>query len=101
MLINHMVEHNMNYAQDVDWKELVKMPKFAGCTKAYLQNLHKISRTHVKLMLPELRPEELTARMIQRYLQNSSKRRVLTRKKKMKEKNVEKLIQFYCTNIQQ
>merc|ERR1719154_178247 len=38
VLVNHMVENKLNYAQDIDWKELEKLPQFAGTTTQYLAN---------------------------------------------------------------
>ena len=38
VLLDHLVENNMDYTQDVDWKELAKLPKFAGSTPTYLQS---------------------------------------------------------------
>ena len=95
MLINHMVEHNMNHAQDVDWKELVKLPKFAGTSTAYLQNIHQVLRDQTRKKHPELSPEELTSEEIQRYLNNTTRRAP----KKNKEENREKIINFYCTTF--
>ena len=36
VLLDHLVKNNMDYTQNVDWKELAKLPKFAGSTPSYL-----------------------------------------------------------------
>jgi len=94
MLINHMVEHEMDHAQDVDWKELVKLPKFAGSSTAHLQSIYQMLKGQAKKKYPERTPKEpLTAKEIKKYLNNSTKRA----RKKNKEENIEKLIQFYLS----
>ena len=93
MLINHMVEHEMDHAQDVDWKELVKLPKFAGSSTAHLQSIYQMLKGQAKKKYPDLTPKELTAKEIRKYLNNSTKRAP----KKNKEGNIDKLIQHYLS----
>jgi len=95
VLINHMVEHDMDHAQDVDWKALVKLPKFAGTSTAYLQNIHKTLRDQTKRKHLELSPQELTSKAIQIYLNKCTRRAP----RKNKEENQEKLINFYRSTV--
>ena len=84
----------MNYVQDVNWKDLVKLPKFAGSTTRYLQRKWDSMRTNTGKMYPELSEEELTTEAIQRWY-NSSKRNST----KKKEEYQEELVSFYLANI--
>jgi len=73
VLIDHMVEQNMMHAQDVDWKELVKLPKFAGCNARYLQDLH----ANLRMVLRKekgMGPDQTTSLEIQKYLRSSLRR---------------------------
>jgi len=67
VLINHLLEHNMNYTQDVDWKKLAKLPKFAGTTSSYLSKKYSNMRTITGQKYPELSDVQLTTEAIQRY----------------------------------
>jgi len=95
VLVNHMVEHGMDYAQDVDWKELVKLDKFAGTTTGYLQRKLDDARKATSTKYPNLLPEELTSEEMQRYL-NSSERYGTP---ETKEERQQQLIEYYVTNI--
>merc|ERR1711874_536485 len=95
VLINHMVEHGMDYTQDVDWEELVKLDKFAGTTTGYLQREFAVVRQRTSRKNPNLLPEELTSEELQRYL-NSSERRGTPERI---EERQQRLIQYYVTNI--
>merc|ERR1711971_159365 len=53
VLLDHLVENNMKYTQDVDWKELAKLPKFAGTTSTYLREKLKNMRINTHAMSPE------------------------------------------------
>jgi len=94
VLIQHMVEHSMEQAQDVDWKELVKLDKFAGTTSTYLRRQHLSLRVATGRSFPDLSSEELTTGAIQRYLDTSSRRPAAK-----KEEYQEHLISFYLRNI--
>ena len=94
VLISHLVENNLNYAQEVDWKELVKLPKFSGTTPSYLQKILANLIVHAAKKYPELSQAELTSGTVQRYLNNSTRYRST---KKMKYQ--ENLIAFYVSNI--
>jgi len=70
VLVSHMRENKLNYSQDVDWKQLVKLPQFAGTTPYYLgQMLNKI-RSSVQQKHPEISAAEITAETLQWYLDN-------------------------------
>merc|ERR1719431_915078 len=73
-LIKHMVEHDLMFAQDVDWKELIKLPKFAGTTVRHLQNTHGEVRRQTKRLNPTLGNEELTSVELLRHLRNASRK---------------------------
>ena len=94
LLINHMVDHDMHHSQDVDWNEIVKLPEFAGASKAHLQYIYQmlISQTRKKY---KLSPEELTSKEIQKYQLITPKKRL----RKNKAEHTEKLVQFYQTTI--
>jgi len=71
ILINHMVEHNMMHAQDVDWKKLVNLSKFSGCTELFLQDLHANLKTRTRNVNKGMGAKDATSIEIQRYLQSS------------------------------
>ena len=70
ILINHMVEHNMMHAQDVEWKKLAQLPKFSGCTESFLQSLHGNLKSRTNKMTGS---KDATSIEIQKYLQSSSR----------------------------
>merc|ERR1719318_1011259 len=74
VLLDHLVENNMNYAQDVDWKELAKLPKFAGSTSTYLSNQLSYMKAATQAMSPKLSPVELTTGAIQSWYRNSERK---------------------------
>eukprot|EP00090_Calanus_glacialis_P044662 TRINITY_DN7994_c0_g1_i15.p1 TRINITY_DN7994_c0_g1~~TRINITY_DN7994_c0_g1_i15.p1 ORF type:complete len:443 (-),score=123.48 TRINITY_DN7994_c0_g1_i15:52-1224(-) len=74
VLLDHLVENNMDYTQDVDWKELAKLPKFAGSTSSYLSRQLSSMRVTTRAMSPELSPVELTTGAIQSWYNNSQRR---------------------------
>ena len=94
VLLDQLLEYNMNFVRDVDWKELVKLPKFAGSTTRYLQQKWDSMRTNTGRMYPELSEEQLTTEAIQRW-HNISKRNST----KKKEEYHEELVAFYRANI--
>ena len=67
LLIKHLVENQLDYTQQVDWKELAKLPKFAGTTPTYLRITYQNLRTGTKRRYPELSREELNTGAILRY----------------------------------
>ena len=67
VMINHLLEHNMNYAQEVDWKELAKLSKFAGTTSAYLSQMYALLRSNTGMKYPELSEEHLNTEAIRRF----------------------------------
>ena len=85
MLLDHLVENNMNYAQDVDWKELAKLPKFAGSTSSYLQKQLSNMRVNTRAMSPELSPAELTTGAVQSWYDNSLRNRSVKREEYQEE----------------
>jgi len=91
-LIDHMVEHDMNHAQDVDWVELTKLPQFSGSTVRSLQHIHGLLKQKTKRFFPDLNPEHLTSMEIQKYLKTRKKRAASKNKKEYEEK----LIAYYC-----
>ena len=96
VLINHLLEHQMNYVLDVNWKELVKLTKFVGSTTRYLQRKLDSMRTNTGKMYPELREEELTTEAIQRWYNSSNRNST-----KKKDEYQEELVSFYLANIYQ
>merc|ERR1719318_939131 len=71
-LLKHMVEEQgAMYAQDVDWKELTTLPKFAGTTTKYLQKTYysnMVKGTAAKY--PDLSSAELTTEMVKKWWDN-------------------------------
>ena len=43
--ISFTIMKTMNYVQDVDWKELVKLPKFKGATPTYFYKSIKVDKS--------------------------------------------------------
>eukprot|EP00090_Calanus_glacialis_P044664 TRINITY_DN7994_c0_g1_i2.p1 TRINITY_DN7994_c0_g1~~TRINITY_DN7994_c0_g1_i2.p1 ORF type:complete len:117 (-),score=35.87 TRINITY_DN7994_c0_g1_i2:52-360(-) len=74
VLLDHLVENNMDYTQDVDWKELAKLPKFAGSTSLYLSRQLSGMKGNTRRMSPKLSPVELTTGAIQSWYNNSQRR---------------------------
>ena len=70
VMINHLLENNMNYAQEVDWKELAKLAKFAGNTPAYLSQMYSLLRSNTGLKYPELSEVQLNTEAVRRYRAN-------------------------------
>jgi len=97
VLINHMVEHGMEYAQDVDWKKLFKLDKFAGTTSAFLSRDYQNLKHLTAKKNPDLSSEQITADVIQRYLDNSHRRGTPAKNKDYQDQ----LISFYKRNILQ
>ena len=85
VLLEHLVENNMDYTQDVDWKELAKLPKFAGSTSSYLSRQLSSMRETTRAMSPELSPVELTTGAIQSWYNNSERRPNIKREKYQEE----------------
>jgi len=94
VLISHLVEQGVSYAQDADWKELAKLPKFAGTTSRYLSRQYQGMRAYTAKK-HELSQVEVTTQQIQRY-----RAMVETRQTSATVlKHQEKIINFYITNI--
>eukprot|EP00090_Calanus_glacialis_P045819 TRINITY_DN8740_c0_g1_i4.p1 TRINITY_DN8740_c0_g1~~TRINITY_DN8740_c0_g1_i4.p1 ORF type:complete len:467 (-),score=130.41 TRINITY_DN8740_c0_g1_i4:29-1429(-) len=74
VMINHLLEHNMNYAQEVDWKELAKLSKFAGTTSSYLSNMYSTLRSNTGRKYPELSEVQLNTEAIRRFRANTNTR---------------------------
>jgi hypothetical protein len=64
VMINHLLEHNMNYAQEVDWKELAKLFKFAGTTSSYLSQNYSTLRSDTGKKYPERSEVQLNTETI-------------------------------------
>merc|ERR1719470_400504 len=84
VLLDHLVENNMNYTQDVDWKELAKLPKFAGTTSVHLSRQLSNMKESTRRISPELGPVQLTTGAIQSWYRNS-KRKGNTKKEEYQE----------------
>ena len=93
VLINHLVENQLDYTQQVDWKELTKLAKFAGTTPTYLRITYQNLRTGTKRRYPGLSREELNTGAILRYLGDRGGY------KNKNEGHHKMLIEFYVTNI--
>merc|ERR1719318_1833994 len=94
LLINHLLEHEMYYTQDVNWKELVKLPKFAGSTPSYLRKEYSNLRAQTKRMKPEMSRVDLDTAAIKRYQDITEKR---NQKKRVEYQD--KLLDFYLMNV--
>ena len=98
--MNHMVENKLNYHQDIDWKELEKLPQFAGTTSQYLGQQLGALQNIVLQKHPELSRSQITAETLQRYLDNRESHTAGTGAMKNKrDEYKESLIQFYVENI--
>jgi hypothetical protein len=95
LMINHLLEHNMYYNQDVNWKELAKVPKFAGSTPTYLRKEYESLRARTKQMNPKMSLVDLDTVAIQMYLDSTTKRN----KSKPKEEYQDEFINFYLANV--
>jgi len=84
VLLDHLVKNNMNYTQDVDWKELAKLPKFAGSNSVYLAIQLSIMKQNTGKMSPGLSPVQLTTGAIQSWY-NTSNRLPNTKKEEYQE----------------
>merc|ERR1719318_2105077 len=84
VLLDHLLKNNMNYTQDVDWKELAKLPKFAGTNSVYLAIQLSIMKQNAGKMSPGLSPVELTTGAIQSWY-NTSERLPNTKKDEYQE----------------
>ena len=94
VLISHLVDRKLYYVQEVDWNELVKLPKFAGTTPAFLQQQLTNLRVATADKYPELSKVELTTVSIQKYLDNTTRKPIL---KKLEYQ--ENLCEYYDSNI--
>ena len=74
VMINHLLEHNMNYAQEVDWKKLAKLSKFAGTTSSYLSSMYADLRANTGRKYPELSEVQLNTEAIRRFRANTNTR---------------------------
>ena len=100
LLVNHMVENKLNYHQDIDWKELEKLPQFAGTTSQYLSSQLVSLQNNVLKKHPELTRSQITAETLQGYLDNKEPLTAGTGAMKNKrDEYKELLIQFYVENI--
>jgi hypothetical protein len=95
VMINYLLEHNMNYAQEVDWKELAKLSKFAGTTSAYLSQMYALLRSNTGMKYPELSEEHLNTEAIRRYRVNT--KRISTSYTILEHQ--EMIVQFYLSDI--
>jgi len=96
VLIDHLLEKNMQFAQEVDWKELAKLPKFAGATHRYLHRKWTIMRTSTRDKYPELSEDKLTTEEIQRWYNNSERHST-----EKTDEYYEGLVAFYLANIKE
>jgi len=96
VLINHLVKNKLNYSQEVDWKELAKLPKFAGTTPSYLNKLYLALKASTSTKYPELSEEKLDTEAIQMYLDNREK---VWATRPADLEHQKKMITFYLTNI--
>ena len=72
--MSHMMEKKLNYSQDVDWKQLVKLPQFAGTTPYYLGQMLNKMRNCVQQKNPEISAAEISAETLQWYLDSAVKK---------------------------
>jgi len=94
VLLEHLLENNMQFAQDVDWKELAMLPKFAGATSQYLHRKWQDMRTSTRRNYPELSEDKLNTEEIQRWYNNSKRNNT-----EKKDAYYEGLVAFYLANI--
>ena len=95
VLLDHLVENNMDYTQDVDWKELAKLPKFAGTTSAYLSQMYALLRSNTGMKYPELSEEHLNTEAIRRYRVNT--KRISTSYTILEHQEI--IVKFYLSDI--
>jgi hypothetical protein len=96
VLINHLFKNKLNYAQEVNWKALAKLAKFAGTTPTYLNKMYRTLRNSASNKYPELSEVKLDTGAIQMYLDNREK--VHTTNKTILE-HQDLMIAFYLRNI--
>jgi hypothetical protein len=95
VMINHLLENNMNYGQEVDWKELAKLSKFAGTTSSYLSKMYSLLRQHTGQKYPELSEVQLNTEAIRRYRAN---RQIHSTRHTILE-HQEMIVKFYLSDI--
>jgi len=102
-LINYLVEKNMKYAQDVDWKEVAKLPEFVGTTPKYLQRTYGGMQSSTGAKYKMMSKVELTTEAVQSYMEERETTSNIDsyneRQREKKEKYQRELISFYLSNI--
>jgi len=99
VLVTHMIENNLNYAQDVDWKELGKLPQFAGTTAYSLGQLLKSMHNNVVRKHQEINGADITAETLQMYLDNRKHGKGTNAMNMKRDAYKELLVNFYVANI--
>jgi len=92
VLINHLLENNIEYAQDVNWKDLSLDPKFKGSTPRYLQGVFNNVRQATKRKYPKLSPSEVNTLSMKTYLLNSKR---MSQRRIKNEEYVQSIGEFY------
>ena len=73
LLIDYCVDNNIKYAQEANWQEIVKNPRFKGTTASDLSYLYKTLRgatiTKLRKAIPDIGDHEVTSETMQKYLQ--------------------------------
>ena len=101
-LINYLVENNMKYAQDVDWKEVAKLPEFVSTTPAYLERTYTNMQALTGAKYKRMSKVELTTEAVQSYMEERETNNLDSyheRQREKTEKYQRELISFYLSNI--
>ena len=103
LLVDYLVEQNLNFSQDIEWRELSKLPQFAGTTPRLLQSLFNSLKSKTSNKFPEKSKGELTTESVERYMDrrdtSEATEKLTASNKDKREENQKQLINFYVTNI--
>merc|ERR1719483_819604 len=90
----------MKYAQDVDWKEVAKLPEFVGTTPTYLGLIYHGMQALTGAKYKRMSKVELTTEAVQSYMEKRETSNIgHERQKEKKEEYRTELISFYLSNI--
>jgi len=69
-LLNHLLQQDTKYSQDVDWEELTKLPQFSGTTSHYLRSIYATLMTSTRNTYPDTTRAERTTELVKKYWDN-------------------------------
>ena len=103
VLVDYLVEQNHNFSQDIEWREMCKLPKFAGMTPRLLQAVFNSLKSNTSTKYPEKSKAELTAETVESFMgrrdTSEATEKLTASNKDKREENQKQLINFYVTNI--